>query len=516
MGNAKVQKMIFLRNVRTVTVVRSVGILLSFVIALGAWAYASPIGADPDGNFHLASIWCGQGYETGKCEPPSEASKNVVPKIVKVPQVIAVANGCRPGAAAYAASCTAELVLQNDMTETGYNNAGRLYPNGYYWVASHLVTDDAVQSIIRIRFMNILLFMILITAVNIVLPSQIKRSVNLTHLVLLLPLGLFLIASNNPSSWAISGLGTFWAFLYGYLTIDNRNKIIAAGLFTFLSALMAMQARADSAAFVIVVSVFVCCVAFIRNKPIRNTMYKRLALPFLILIPAYLTYASSSQSSAISKGLLAGEKYGRDPLVTILWNITRLPGMFAGIFGYNGAGGGLGWLDVVMPEIVTLMLVFVFAYLVSQSSVKRPSPEVLTLVGFLGLICAMPLVILQKDQAFVGENFQSRYLLPSVLALAGLYFSRSTILDGDAKYKSQRIITAVILVSAYLVALHTTIRRYVTGNDVLDWNLNRAREWWWYGVPAPLTIWIIGSVAFATLVTLVLFFNDRQEIADNN
>ncbi|NDB42676.1 MAG: hypothetical protein EB035_06830, partial [Actinobacteria bacterium] len=41
--------------------------MLAFV-SLCAWAFASPIGAPPDGDFHLASIWCAQGDRLGMCK----------------------------------------------------------------------------------------------------------------------------------------------------------------------------------------------------------------------------------------------------------------------------------------------------------------------------------------------------------------------------------------------------------------------------------------------------------------
>jgi hypothetical protein len=506
----------FLKQIAAKDLLRQTGLVLSLIISLGAWAYASPVGSDPDGNFHLASIWCGSGYIEGQCEPPSVENMNAVPKVVKVPKGVALANGCRPGAPAYAAECTNALILDKNMPETSYNNEGRLYPNGYYWVASNLVSDDIASTVQKIRLMNIMVFVLLIIAVNLILPAGIKKSVNLTHLVFLMPLGYFLVASNNPSSWAISGLGTFWAFLYGFLTIDGNNrKVIAAGIFTVISATMATQARADSAAFVIVISLFVTVIAFVQNLKIRQQGYRRLILPLTLSIIAYLTFSSSGQSRAISSGLLGDESIDRDSLMIFLWNLTRLPALIAGIFGYPGGGGGLGWLDVAMPQIVSLGMLFLSGYLIAKSAGNRNRTEIICLFILLGIIIAMPIAILQQDGAIVGELVQSRYLLPSLMALSGLYFAKSSVLDDDGNFKSAKFLTLFVLVIAYLVALHTTIRRYVTGNDVMDWNLNRAREWWWEDIPLPMTVLSLGSFAYLTLVTLVLFESKRMKSTFN-
>jgi hypothetical protein len=281
-------------------VLRNAVMIIALVVSVGAWSYASPVGSDPDGNFHLASIWCGDGFKENQCAPPSKESEDDIPKVVTVPRAVAVANGCRPMEAAYSASCTNELLLQADMTETRYNNAGRLYPNGFYWTASHLVSTNIENSVERVRIMNVLLFVVLLIAVNALLPIELRRSLNTTHVLLLMPLGLFLIASNNPSSWAISGLGTFWAFLYGFLTMTSRLKMVGAAFFTLLSAFMAIQARADSAAFTVVISVVVSGIVIFKNSEMRGQIYRRLLLPLFILIPAFLSFSGSSQSKAIS------------------------------------------------------------------------------------------------------------------------------------------------------------------------------------------------------------------------
>jgi len=39
------------------------------VLALSAWAFASPIGASPDDDYHLASIWCANESRTDLCAP---------------------------------------------------------------------------------------------------------------------------------------------------------------------------------------------------------------------------------------------------------------------------------------------------------------------------------------------------------------------------------------------------------------------------------------------------------------
>jgi hypothetical protein len=39
---------------------------------------------------------------------------------------------------------------------------------------------------------------------------------------------------------------------------------------------------------------------------------------------------------------------------------------------------------------------------------------------------------------------------------------------------------------------------------VTGWNLNKNAEWWWTVAPSPMTIWMLGTLAFGATATLVL------------
>jgi len=41
--------------------------LVCVLVALGAWSVASPVGASPDEDYHLVSIWCSHGERPGLC-----------------------------------------------------------------------------------------------------------------------------------------------------------------------------------------------------------------------------------------------------------------------------------------------------------------------------------------------------------------------------------------------------------------------------------------------------------------
>ena len=52
---------------------------LSLFVSLVAWGFASPVGASPDDEYHMASIWCGAGIRDGLCEEGDSPNERRVP-----------------------------------------------------------------------------------------------------------------------------------------------------------------------------------------------------------------------------------------------------------------------------------------------------------------------------------------------------------------------------------------------------------------------------------------------------
>ena len=53
------------------------------------------------------------------------------------------------------------------------------------------------------------------------------------------------------------------------------------------------------------------------------------------------------------------------------------------------------------------------------------------------------------------------------------------------------------------LALHYNIRRYTVGTDSNAIDPGADAEWWWTAAPAPLAIWLIGSIAFTAVCVLL-------------
>lgn len=113
----------------------------------------------------------------------------------------------------------------------------------------------------------------------------------------------------------------------------------------------------------------------------------------------------------------------------------------------------------------------------------------------------------------VGENVQPRYFLPLVTALVGIAVLGET---GPVRLSGvQRAVVWALLVGANSVALHSNIRRYVTGQDVWLFNLGQGAEWWWSFGPSPMEVWAIGSAAFAVVALAILLVDGGPPVAQS-
>ena len=63
-------------------------LLLCALLAGGAWALASPLGASPDDDFHQASIWCPSPLNTSGCQLVVDSDGAI--KGAYVPQPVAL------------------------------------------------------------------------------------------------------------------------------------------------------------------------------------------------------------------------------------------------------------------------------------------------------------------------------------------------------------------------------------------------------------------------------------------
>lgn len=458
--------------------------LLAF-IALASWAVASPIGASPDDGYHLASIWCGLGEREGICELGTAEDEKMVPANT-VGSAACFAHF--PGQSAACQSASQELVSTSD------GNFAGSYPPIFYGTMSLLVVDSVAVSVVLMRLLNAAIFVTVLTLLVNLLPRGRRAPVLLGIIVGMVPLGVFLVSSVNPSSWALLATSTVWLVVARFFQSTRSSERVWLAAFAVVLAVMGAGSRGDAAAFV----AFSAVIGSILTYENTRAWWVRASLPFgIVLIGAgfFLTSGQTTGGAAPELGPLTGERI----LENLTLNVPLLPSLWVGNFGADG--WGLGWLDTSLPPLVWVtMLAVVAASSFAGIRMMSRRKALAILLTVLSLV-VVPMYMVVRDQVIIGQYIQPRYVLPLVLLFLGLVWWGHQSDMGDLT-RPQLALLFIGMAVANAAALHTNLRRYLTGVDVLDLNLNAGPEWWWGGIVSPMLVWGTGSIAAAAYLVL--------------
>jgi Predicted membrane protein (DUF2142) len=449
------------------------------------WALASPVGSSPDDDFHLASIWCAAGEKPNECQTVAVESERAIPAALA--RISCFAQNPNKSAA-----CQIALLNHNnnDLITTARGNFQGLYPPLYYLTMSPLVSSSIETSAILMRIVNILLFVGLTTVLYVLLPINRRISLVWGLALSLVPLGLFLIASNNPSAWAIISAGTLWIALVGYFESSGAKKA-GLGIVAALAAVVGAGARADSAIYVLVAIAVATVLTVCRE---RRWIVSAL-LPVVLAVAAAIFYFSTTQSLVATSGLpgSSGSADRRHLLFTNFFN--EVPSLWAGVFGF----WGLGWLDTFMPAIVWVGSLGCFAALAFVGLASLSNRKVLAAGLVLSILWLLPTYVLVQSH---GGKVQPRYILPLITILIGVVLWQA----GRVRLmlSTGQVVALVLTLSAVnAIAMHFNMRRYITGAGVVGWNLDAGVKWWWNTPVPPMAVWTFGSLSFAAFLLIV-------------
>jgi hypothetical protein len=461
-------------------------------LTLGAWSFASPVGSSPDDDFHLASIWCGLGERPGLCELPDE-SADVASTARMVPGAL-VNSPCFAFKPEQPASCWDPGFKELALVERA--NVDNLYPRLFYSAASLFAGTDPQLSVIAIRLTNSAFAVAFLSAVCFALPRSVRPALLISVIATSVPLGVFIYASTNPSSWAMLSAATVWTSLYGATRASGRRRWLLCAL-ALTGAVIGAGARADAAIF----AVYGVALALILGvRGIRRHIVPIVTGVVICMVSAGF-YFSARQGGAAFGGL--------DPSTSPLTlaqhvsNLLELPSLWTGALGQSN----LGWFDTRMPATVWVLATAVFAGALFIG-IRRPTPRrMVAIVLSLLAMWTVPFVMLAQSNATVGNTVQPRYLLPLMLVAVGIASLRP---DAERAWDGFRYAAAsVALWLALTIALHQNIARYTSGGSEDAVDPGASAQWWWPSVPAPMIVWIVGSIAFAGML-LAIWIAKRQ------
>lgn len=472
------------------------------LVAGFAWALASPIGSSPDEDYHMTSIWCPPPIEKSGCTVQYRSDGA---PMVLVPQQVAVAPHCYAFHPEVPGSCTGDLSVTM-MVATIRVDTGA-YPGPYYRFMHIFVTKSVMASVVLMRFVNVFIAVLMGALLAWAIPAASRTALFWTVAGGVVPLGLFIVASINPSSWTIVGVTAFTVALDSMLRAPTRRAALGCGGVALLGTVLAATSRADGALCLLLCVVAVAALGFRR---IRSRL-QFIGVAIFAAGLALWSLTSSSQTSMANSGLGTNKiTWAKDINIT---NVMELPGLWSGIFATPG--WGLGWLDTAMPAVVWLPLILCAAALVTTGLRRSRLWQVSVSVGlFLVVAGVIPVYLLSKTADIIGINYQPRYLLP--IFFAALFL----LLRPQQDYVPEPVIpgrAAAILVTVFVltqaIALLFLLRRYTVGTNGYLWNLTHVSWWWTKGFPGPFVAWVAASLAYGVLVLMLSGLDVRTAAA---
>jgi hypothetical protein len=479
-------------------------LLLGTIITLGSWALASPPGSGPDDEYHLSSIWCSRGYRIQFCEKSTSIYE------AKIPLQLHRNGGprtifCYAGDSKISASCIrgldAEAVTKLESSKR-FNTSS--IASNFYKSNGFLVSPNVNRSILTMRFLQIFIFFALISfAIH--SSGERKWAVLLALFVGIVPVGLFIIPSTSPSSWAIAGVASAGICVMNSLISSRKSHRVTAVIGFLGAVLLTRNVRTDVNIMLAICVTLGLVSGFVIRETNRSLKFDRVKLVRLASLAApgllYIHFkVFSLYPWQIMSFILGGSFYSLS---------NDSPQAF---LGFLGGSIQLGSADFApTPVVLILMSVGFVTFIVITARFVPLKVKISSGFG-LSLLFFLPYWFSLGAIGLASRYIMAIYLVSLVTFSASAVTNRSL---ANFKFSKSSLVTIFLTISlGQSLSLHQSIRRYITGTNISGWNLNEGAQWWWTYGPSPLSIWMIGSVAFSVAFFIVLLMTNYDRAAE--
>jgi len=441
-------------------------ISLLFGVIGTIWAISSPIGSSADDDFHLTSIFCANNSK--QCLESTSPDQVLIERIIgEFPPCYVGFPAGEPGIDRNYSKSSGECIKNTpkEFIETGRFNQNGSYPNAYYKFSASFVTNNTVFTVYFLRILNVGIASFLILLLLNVAPKQIIYPFTMILLTAIYPVGIFFIASNNPSSWMITGLITNWAFLAA--TIINlktkQSKLAIGGSIVgyLISGLLAAFSRFDSIYYLFILNACIF-ILFVDKKITRKNFISILPLIFIVICISVTMFFQNSGLSRVLDSLI-NKKYTYVPASissgqpnSIVNTLLELPSYIMAIFGgqrpywtqFSGElpweyAYGVGWLEFNFPSIVSILLLLSMVLILANSLNAYTKRNIVVL--FLIFLSIVTYIVGWRLIKAYGPwyYFQPRYLAGFIIASYGILLTTFKI-----KFLGKITSTLILLSSA--------------------------------------------------------------------
>lgn len=469
---------------------RAALVVLAFCFALVSgfsWVVASAPGSSPDDDYHLVSMWC-----------PRPVTESCATKVVQGQLRVGVPEAL-PGATCSSFHVDISQAMCNRYSDKRISYSLRYddgnYPYGYYHF-HHMFKPLGVQGlVIASRTANMVIALALLGSIGLLAPPKLRGAYLLAMGAAWMPIGIYFITSNNPSSWSVTGVAGFSAGLLASLYASGRRRWYLLAL-ACVGALLCYTSRADASFHIFVVALAICvaCAKWRTHKV-------QLAVATLAsVIGVYLML--SSGSATIAEGH-AEAVSPQQKLEAIELNVTHLAKFFSGFWGL---WAGAGWKDIPSDGYSGMIAILLVGFIVMLGAERIGWRKAMGAIITLGAMVGIS-VLVATPPAFPNMfAYQPRYAQPLLFAwlLPWLFLG----IKRPLLTRSQAALYWAGMVAVNAVFMHKLIFRYthglVGGRHFL--NLNFDVRWWWQdALLTPMSTWMVGALAFALTSGIVIW-----------
>lgn len=455
-----------------------------FLLVLVCWAFAAPIGAGGDSDFHISSIWCGQGERKGLCE---ERGSYETGYQARVPFMFQMCNG-RP--IEFLPGC-AEVNAKPDMQFLRTATPDKV--GLYYKIMSYVVSQNTHQSILTIRVINALISSLVLLALLVVCKGRVRSAVVASWTVGLVPLGVQFFSSVNPRGWSYLAVFSSWAFLASALEGGKLSKqSVIAYTLSAVTALLAFTTRVDNSLFVIFSCAIVVIAHILKSLSLtkKTIIFSTVSFLTIAIMIRYITQLSNVFSFQLQSSI-SGSRF-------FLMQLVHGPEFLAQAWGYNVGqqGNGPGIIGIIGLSIFAISLAF---------SLNRGN--LIQIIG-VAVITLFMISVHMRGSIAIGELIPASgdYVTALTVFLLGFSIWKSTTKLELHTSRGGRITIISLLAFSHAIALYSYMEFYVKrGFEIGTFKtVSLEQQWWWQTDISPNFVYWIGSIAFAPFLYFML------------
>jgi hypothetical protein len=460
--------------------------IFSFFLLLMCWSISSPIGSGVDTDYHLASIWCANGFREDICIEPDEGVVQSEPRnTALVPYMFQM---CDERNIYFWPNCEIES-SHPDIQELRMASPENL--GLYYRITNVFASSNVSQSVLMIRIFNSLISSLVLALAFKCCTKRVKFALFSSLTFTLVPYGIQVLPGVNPRSWAVLGVITSWAFLGSYLSTPRSDvQLRSWQLFAYFFAFsLTLFSRIDSALMVAVSSLFIFAIWRLPNRRFqKTTIVKGLSFVVFVIVLIRLVPQLRSATSIAIPPSYSWSQY-------LLFEIVHIPEFFSDWWGYKVGQQGNG------PGVLGIIGLGLYLVCISFALQKSDLRQRVTVSAF----SVMLFIIFLRSTIAIGGIVPAAgaYSLGLAAPLLGISIisSRSTFQFMSSTGNRKTVIA--LLSGAHAISFYAWMEFYTKRGKGIGFydNLSLNGTWWWDTWISPNFVFISGALLFPVFLT---------------